>query len=375
MIAKTVKLARNDEIAVDFNNRQAIAWAVIGSWLWKLIKYGPVVYKVVKKIIEYIKGSTATTEGTNLEGQQAELKSASSSDEVLGVIGQVVDVIGKIIGYGREALSSEYADLVDDLLKLFGLGPEEVDQLKEKLDGVLASLQQFIEEVGPMIPKTENEPESADYTLGEEEYSIAMADIDRIVEGKCLEINSGLYSIKSGSEYYSGIESAMKKVAEYNNIDNVEEIEIQISKEGMVAVFRKDRTAAAFENVDFVAGLSAMGADRLLNMFADPENQSGWGETAVKGFLAGATNVGFTAGMSIAKVMGAGTLMQIVAGGVGAIAVYMLTHMGSEEEKDSFDQVMADPSKAEKLKAYAAEKGIDIRDAWKDYLLLMKDQM
>lgn len=334
------------------------AYAQVLVWLWRLIEYGPIVYKVVKKIYDYLQSKSPSP-----APQTAEVPKAAAfedtKNQVFDVLSNVVNVIERIINSGHEILNSDMADLVVDLLGIFGLKPEDIGQLKEKLDQVLVAIQDFIETIKSGLPEPTAEEGGME--------TIASSDIDRVVEADFVQINSGLYSIKKGSAYYNDIESLMEKVAFVNCIEDVEAIEINISKEGMSATFKRDKEAEFNALSAIVTGI----ADRYIGQ-NDPNTKSSWGETGLKVVGGAVTNMGFPIGMSIAKYFGAGTLGQLAAGGLGALAWHLFVSGDSEQGKqaqaEAYQQSMADPDTSALVDLISEKTGQTKDQVWK-YLL------
>jgi hypothetical protein len=350
--------------------RDKEAWAQVLVWLWRLVKYGPMIYRAVKKIIEYTHGSSAPAQVAPAHEAGFE----ETKDEVFRTLSSVVDTIEGIIGAGSEALNGPWADLVVTLLEVFGLDKTQMDAFKAELQKVLVAIDDFLKQIQSGLSLDEKPGEGQqDYAMGENEYSVARAAIDRVVEGDYIQINSGLYGIRRGSSYYSEIESLMEKVAQQNNINDVSEIEIQISKEGMVACFRENRVAV---DINLGSGAAAGAVSKFNDMIPGSQAKpTGMLEAAMMGGIGSLTNFGFAAGMGLAKYFGAGTLMQLAAGGIGALIWSFVFSGNKETTNEAYQKAMEDPEMAKGLNQYALEHKTTTEEAFPAYIKSLKAQL
>jgi len=313
--------------------KYAMGWLSLGKYI---LKYGTEVYVIYKALKEIIFGNENTNDSANMEENIVN----AIADDIIKE-GNFFDIAEKMLDIANKVLTDvpEAKNIIDLLIEKTGKSPEEIKNGVEKI----------IYGVSDFLDKLKNEE------LVEKESSLYTTEY--------LKVNSNTFTIKKGSRYYNELENILTKFAEDQNIDNVFEIELELSNEIKEATFRQ---VFAFD-FNIINALAA----GVLNRFVGDEES--WGDTAIKSVAAGLTNTGFTAASTVAKYFGGDLKTQLLAGGIGA---YVWDKLFTPSEDDrvnklkqetlntAYTEAMQDPETKALVDLIVEKTGRSPQEAW-----------
>ncbi len=297
-----------------------------------VLEYGPDVYKIYQVLKEIVSGDKHDID------EEKDIAVAIANDIIKE--GGFFDIAEKVLDIANKVLteSPEANRVVREIIGKTGKNPEEVFKAVSNIAAAMLKVMDTVRDEKSMEKKN----------------------------SLYLQVNSGTFVIRKGSVYYAEIEDILNKFAQEHDIDNVSEIELELSNKTGEVIFKK-----AFSPV------AALASATIRRYF--PGQSESWMDTAVGALGAGMTNMGYNIGSIAAQKLGiggpglGGTIAQIGAGMLTAKAWDMFFGESKTEEENQAKQqqtnvtyaaAMANPKFAEILNAMATKDGKSSQQVW-----------
>lgn len=303
-----------------------------------LLYYDPVSYEIVEEFL--IRSGNDSSNIKRYAGMESFVDFLNTTKDSLRKLSGPVSP--QNIEKAREFINSN-KKTIEPFLKMVGVkSPEDLVENVDKVMGGISGVLTSINTVLSGDPKKDQESaESSEDTVSSDESDVSgiypsedsiIADIESFEKDKTsdyIKLNSETFLLKRGSNLYENLERIIEKTAQDKKIDNVAEIEIEITKESCEVVIRRKQA------VDLLAGVAAALAGRFLG------GEESVGVTGLKAVEASMTNLGAPIGQIVAKYFGAEWFGQLAAGALGAYLFHMLTHQDTPKGKAAIEETIS----------------------------------